>query len=187
MIRPRRAVSLIELLLVMSACTSVLTLSSVLLVRAMRIQTQSRVHADAERTALRLANQFRRDVHRAQTAVLNRNELERDVVLRLQLADGQRVDYALVGSTLLRLAAGSDNRAAREEFFFPPGCEFSVRELEAPPRLAITIAAKPNFGIASDGTHARMPGVVPVSLCVEASLGRDARFAAAVDRQEDGP
>ena len=52
----RRGVSLTELLVVMTACTVVMTLTSQLICRVMRIQVESRAHVDVERNAMRLAD-----------------------------------------------------------------------------------------------------------------------------------
>lgn len=60
----RRGVSLIELLVVMSAATVILTLSTGLIHRIMHAQSKARGLAEIERTTLRLGNRFRRDVHR---------------------------------------------------------------------------------------------------------------------------
>jgi hypothetical protein len=178
---------MIELLIVMSACSVVLTLSSVVIVRAMRVQMQARAYCDAERNALRLSDQFRRDVHGAKSAVSRRADPEGDSFLRLQLADGRQVDYSRVGGTVLRLTTGNGNRVAREEFAFPADCELGVRESQSPRRLVLTISADPDFDLTSGGTPLRVAPAGPLSLHVEAAVGRDLRLAAAAQHDEASP
>jgi hypothetical protein len=175
MICTRRAVSLVELLVVMSACTVVLTLSSVLLVRAMRIQMQSRVHCDIERNSLRLSNQFRRDAHEAKSVRSSRDELEGDTVLRIHLTNGKQVEYSYIAGRVVRLSTENGKYVSREEFTFPATCELSVRELESPPRISLTIATNQDLAAPFDGVSTARSIAPPVSLHVEGRLGRDRR------------
>jgi hypothetical protein len=188
MIRSRRAVSMIELLIVMSACTVVLTLSSSLIVRAMRAHTQSRAYSASERNALRLSSQFRRDVHAAQSAVASGNAQRGDPFLRMELTEDQQVEYSLFDGTVLRLMSRDGKRTAREAYAFPAGCQLIIRELELPRRIALTIATRPNFDVVSEGSPRPIAVGAPLSLHVEANLGHDWRLAPALDQgQEDGP
>jgi hypothetical protein len=186
MIHSRRAVSMIELLIVMSACTIVLTLSSVLVVRAMRTHAQSRVNCDAERNALRLSSQFRRDVHAAESAVAENNAQRGDFFLSMQLTEDQQVEYSIVGGTVLRLMSLDGKSTAREEFAFPAGSKLTIRELESPRRIALTIVNQPTFDKAPEGIPRAIALAVPLSLDVEANLGRDRRLTPArAQGQED--
>ena len=183
----RRAVSMIELLVVMSACTVVLTLSSVLVVRAMRTQTQSRANCDAERNALRLSSQFRSDVHAAQSAVASSNAQRGDSFLRMQLTEDQQVEYSIVDGTVLRLMSHDGKRTAREEFAFPAGSELTIRELESPRRIALTIVNQPTFDKASEVSPRPIALGAPLSLHLEAHLGHDLRLAPGrAQGREDG-
>jgi hypothetical protein len=176
MIGPRRGISILELLVIMSASTVVLTLSSLLIIRAMRVQMESRAHCDIERNALRLSKQLRSDVHQSHTAETN-DEAEKDgVFLRLQWPDGKRVDYSRVGGIVLRLASTNGNQVWREEFAFPAACDLDIRELDTPPRIALTITASAKVAPSADQPPASTLAV-PVSFHVEATLGRDRRPA----------
>ncbi len=186
MIRSRRAVSMIELLIVMSACTIVLTLSSALVVRAMRTHAQSRANCDAERNALRLSSQFRCDVHAAQSAVANSNVQRGDSFLSMQLIGDQQVEYSIAGGTVLRLMSLDGKRTSREEFAFPAGSELTIREFESPRRIALTIVNQPTFDKLPEGNQRPIALSAPLSLHVEASLGLDIRLAPApAQGQED--
>jgi hypothetical protein len=178
---------MIELLIVMSACTVVLTLSSALVVRAMRTHTQSQANCNAERNALRLSSQFRRDVRAAQSAMASSNAQRDDPFLRLHFTEDQQVEYSFAGDTVLRLMSRDGKRTAREEFAFPAGCELTIRELESPRRISLTIANKPTFEKAYEASPRLIAFVVPLSLNVEATVGGDLRFARAETQgREDG-
>jgi hypothetical protein len=185
MIRFRRAVSMIELLIVMSACTIVLTLSSALVVRAMRTHAHSRANCDAERNALRLSSQFRRDVHAAQSAVADSNAQRGDSFLSMQFPEDQQVEYSIVGGTVLRLMSLDGKSTAREEFAFPAGSELTIRELESPRRIALTMVNQPTFDKLSEGIPHPIALGAPLSLHVEANLGLDIRLAPARAQGEE--
>jgi hypothetical protein len=184
MSRSRRAASLIELLVVMSACTVVLTLTGELLCRVMRIQIDSRAHVDVERNSLRLAEQFRRDVHHAQAAVTGQDELGDDVLLQLRFPGGRQAEYSRHSGTVLRRVSGNGSQVSREEFVFPATCDLVIQEAGAPPRLTLTITVGPNEARAGDNKPLARALAIPVSLQVESTLGRDLRFAIAPDQQE---
>lgn len=186
MIGTRRAVSLLELLVVMSACTVVLTLTSVLIVRAMRIQTQTTAYGDAERSALRLSDQFRADVHRARSAKVEEPGEGVGPLLRLESADGQQVSYFFERGIVQRSVLLEGQRISYEEFSFPTACEFVARKLQFPDRVELTVAPP-----SSDGTEvANRPQTAvslrPVGLHVEACIGRD-RILAAAPQSEGNP
>jgi hypothetical protein len=173
----RRGISILELLVIMSASTVVLTLSCLLIIRAMRAQMDSRAHCDVERSALRLAQQFRDDVHQAQNAETNEDAGEGGVFLRLGVRDGKQVEYSRTRDTVLRLTSADGNQGWREEFAFPATCEISIRELESPPRIALKITTPPTAAL-SENKPPVSTLAIPVSFDVEAALDRDRRFAA---------
>jgi hypothetical protein len=190
MIRSRRAVSIVELLVVMSASTLVLTLTSVMIVRAMRVQMQSRAYCDIERNSLRLAEQFRRDVHQAQ-AVPKLGDAEDEEFLRLQPVDGGQVTYRMErssdGGTVLRLRSTSGKPDSREEFVFPATCELAIQELQSPQRLALTITSATEVAAGADGKPRVNTALIPVSFRVEAVVGRDSALASAAGAEEVAP
>ncbi len=182
--KTRRAASMIELLLIMSACTVVLTLTGVLLHRGMSIQMQSRARVDAERTSLRLANQFRRDVHEARAAITLNGDQGKDVFLQLEFADGRTAEYSREEGTVLRLESGGDEQTWREEFVFPAVGDLTIEEESEPRRLILTITAKPTEQQPADGKPRVSLYHAPVSLQAEAVVGRNWRFNAAPAGQE---
>jgi hypothetical protein len=184
----RRGISLVEMLIVMTGCSTILTLSGVLLNRAMQAQLQTRDYFDGERTALRLADQWRRDVHATRDARTDPADLPEGVFLRLELPDGQTVDYRRTDAGILRTVAGDGAVATREQYRFAPIGEIAVNELASPRRLRLTIAAPYEKARGSD-SPAALSHQSPISLQVEAVLGRDRRLAVgdSGDQEERAP
>ena len=182
--KTRRAVSLVELTVIMSACTVVLTLSAVLMHRTMRTYTEAAACRDAERSAMRLSDQFRRDVHQARAASIDETTLKAGVLLRLELADGQAVEYRRQDGVILRVLSKDGGAVSRDEYVFSPSCKVIVAEAAAPRRISLTITT----ALADSPTNsAKRPFAmkeVPINLQAEAVLGRDARFVIVLSMQE---
>lgn len=171
----RVAMSLLELLVIMSAATVVLTLTGVLMQRAMREQMLSRGRADAANASLRLADQFRRDVRNAREAFLDQSHRQGGDFLKLLDLEGQTVTYARKNGSVLRLETGGSFPERREEYTFSPGIELKIKRLESPPRLSLAIQLLPT---SSPGSREQSVGAnpVPVSMHVEPVIGHNARF-----------
>lgn len=180
----RRAISLIELMVVMSACTLILTLSAVLMHRAMRSHAHSRAFQDVERSAARLSDQFRHDVHQARTASIDGAALNTGVFLRLELADSQTVEYRRQDGVIVRRLSKDGGTASRDDYVFSPACNLNVVETAAPRRITLTITTDPTEPSAVHANRMLAMEELPVSLQAEAVLGRDARINAAPARQE---
>jgi hypothetical protein len=182
--KTRHAVSLVELLVVMSACSIILTMSAGLIHRAMHNYAKTREFFDTERSALRLSAQFRRDVNRATAAELDRANLDEGAFLRLEMTEGDTVQYAHHHGGVLRVLLQSSTIMAREEFRISPAAELTLREEGSPSRLilsAITKAARTSTEVNA------LPADIhrlPVSFEVQACLGRDRQFAGTSARQE---
>jgi type II secretory pathway pseudopilin PulG len=179
----RGAFSLAEMLVVMSVCTVILTMSTSIIQRAMQAQLRTRSYFDVERNALRLSDQFRRDVHQA-TAADVANSADSGVLLRLALPSGQIVEYRHAEGMVLRTLSRSGASQSHEEYSFTSSTETGIREENAPRRFVLTIASDPH----EEGPVAKgRPGKFhepPVSVRVEASLGRDWWFAETAADQE---
>ena len=180
----RRGVSLTELLVVMTACTVVMTLTSQLICRVMRIQIESRAQFDVERNAMRLADQFRSDVHQAESAVTDAATLGENVLLQLEFADGQQAEYSRHEGTVLRQVSRAQEPIAREEFEFPAACKLAIQETGSPPRLVLTLSTSPLAARANGDNQLVSVPMIPASLQVEAEIGRDARFTATPQGEE---
>jgi hypothetical protein len=173
----RRAVSLVEMLVIMSGCTVILTTGATLIHRAMRADLESRAFYDIERSALRLERQFRQDVHEAIAAEATNQPGEDGVFLRLTFPGHQAVEYRQAGDSIMRTLSAGDRVRSRNEFVFNRAGELDIREEVAPRRLILTIASAPNEP--PSGGHRELARYLetPVSVRVEACLGRDLRPA----------
>ncbi|MEX2316009.1 MAG: hypothetical protein WD669_02585 [Pirellulales bacterium] len=181
--KSRRAISLVELLVVLSASTVILTMSAVLVHRAMHAQSHARAFYNVERTALRLSEQFRRDVHQAATASASAGDRPDGVFLRLQLADGQSLEYGQRNGDVTRTLSQSNKVLSRDTFAFPPSIKLTLREEARPRRLALSITADP---AETPDTNGKLPWTAHsqrVSLQTEAVLARDSRFVSAARRE----
>lgn len=183
----RRGISLIEMLTLMSSCTVILTMSAVLIHRTMRSQEQTRYFFAVERAALRLAEQFRRDVHGARSAATSGETLGEGAFLRLEMPAGETVEYRRDEASVLRLVLRDEGPTAREEFSLAEIRELALQAEDSPRRLTLTISAGPDEPVPSLGKRAASIREQPVSFQVAAVLSRDLRFSAAEAAQEDSP
>lgn len=169
----RRGVSLVELLLALSATGVILTLSTGLIERLMRAEMRARGYVNAERTALRLANTFRRDVWQASEATISPDGANE--FLRLSLGAGRALDYRQQAGTIVRTLLDGEQILSREYFAFPNEAEV---QFEKPSRrlisLSISTPARPTGGEPERLPHnAYTP---PVHVEITARIARDAAF-----------
>ena len=179
----RRGVSLAELLLAMSACSVILTMSVGMIHRVMHTQSRTRSFFDGERAALRISRQFRQDVHSARSAVTDADRLVPEVLLQLEMEDEQTIEYRRVNAGLQRVLLEKDEVHSREEYAVQVEMGASFRQ-ESPPLVVLSIVPEKPAG--QSGQSLARPVTKPVSLYVEARLGAD-RFTSASAAQEDAP
>jgi hypothetical protein len=182
----RRGVSLVELLLTMSACSVILTMSAALIHRVMHTQSKIRACGDVERSALRLSNAFRGDVRRATQAVTETANLEEQTLLRLQFTSGEFIDYRHSEGTVTRVHTKSGEPTALEAFPFPPDIDVAVRPA-GPHRLQLTITSRPLEAGSVKGEMQSAAFAVRVALHVEATLSRDSSREQPEPGQEESP
>ncbi len=183
----RRGTTLVEMVAVISGVAVVLSVSATMLHRAMQAESRTRYFFDEERTALRLADQFRRDVHRAVEARVEGDDAGDGVLLQLELTDNQSVAYSRDGGSVIRTLVQKDAPTAREAYQLSPVGELSLREDQSPRRLVLAIVADPQDALPTLEKPA--PGIreQPISFQMEAVLGRDWRFARPTNEQGDVP
>jgi hypothetical protein len=174
----RRAASLLELMLIMSACTVLLTSTGVLLHRAMRIQMQSRSLVRAEASATRLAEQFRGDAHAARTVVTQNDRNDTNTFLRMDVGP-RTVEYSHVAGAVRRLESGGGRPTWREDFTFPATSKLTIEQVNTPQRLVLTIIAKPPDPFSPEQKPSASTNIVPVAMRVEAVVGADLHLVAA--------
>jgi len=157
----RRAFTLIEMSVCISLGSILLTLAIGLVHRSMHNESSNRRTANVERTATRLSDQFRRDVHQAKNASLDGLDTK-ELVLVLELMGEPNVTYRLEEHTIIREKQLDNRQTQREQFDFPDDHELEVGELNDPPRIVLTF--RQDTGLA---------GISPSwKLHVEAVVGR---------------
>ncbi|WP_254510199.1 hypothetical protein [Anatilimnocola floriformis] len=122
----RSGISLVELVVVMSGCAVLLSLSAALLQRVMQAQVRSRADADLQRTLLRLDQSVRNDVHTASAAETDPAKLMAGAVLRLELPDSTAIEYRRQEAGLQRVQLSGQEIKSRETFSFPREIEPAV-------------------------------------------------------------
>jgi type II secretory pathway pseudopilin PulG len=182
----RRGFSLVELLVVLSSVTVLLSLTAVLLTRAMRSQSETRHYFESQRHALALSEQFRRDVHRAQSVELDAAALKKNELVRLTLDENGTVAYLREERGLTRVLTRSDGAVSREEYDLGGVVESKVQRENATERLALSVTASGDITPKPDEPPARIRDK-PAILQVEAVLGDDQRYAQPTAEREGSP
>jgi hypothetical protein len=138
----RRAISLAELLVVLSASTIIMTTSISLLHRTMHSQSATRVFVDSERSALRLSEQFRRDVHDAVSATIDEKSDSTGPTLRLKCPDDLNIQYEpFQDDSLVRTTSQPGYPPTRDQFTFRTPLTYAARQEAAPPTVILTLSA----------------------------------------------
>lgn len=159
----RRGISLVELLVTMSACCIILTMSATLIHRMLHVQSRSRAFQNAERSALRLERSLRRDAHQTREVIPNKEPQQAELLLQFELPKQQRVEYRQADGQVSRLLLEGDRVIAREDFAFPATTTFRV---ERSPGGAVTL-------LSSDGSpDALTPSSVRAPLRIELTWPR---------------
>jgi hypothetical protein len=171
----RRALSLIELMAGLSACSVILTTSAVLLHRVMRVESTSRAFADVERNAARLSRQFRQDVHRASAALVSPPKSKSVVALALELSNNQSLNYSITDGIITRIELQNGKITARDEFGFPENAQLAFEEQQSPKRIVLSLTTPRETPTAAESNNQKLNIVhsVPLSLRVEAVVDRD--------------
>ncbi len=111
----RRGISLVELLAAMAAASVVMATAMGLVHQTYRLESRARLVRADEQTALRLARQFRTDVHEARSVALP-HAADGPVVTFTGPAG--RIDYFPLAQGLVRTTQPDTGPTAREEFPF---------------------------------------------------------------------
>lgn len=183
----RRGISLVELLVVLSGCSVVLSTTGVLLHRAMRGESETRHMFDVEQAALRLSHQFRDDVHHAVEVQAPTNAPDNEL-LHMTLQGGQTVRYARDEESVFRVLFQGDQPLSREEYHLGAASEITVAELTDPRRISLTISSRMESPTGR-GRELRASEIrrAPVSLQLIAVAGRNASFAPAPGSAKEAP
>ena len=179
----RRGISLVELMLTLSACCTILTLSAGLIHRAMHTQTKARRFADGERSAWRLGQAFRLDIHAADRATPG-DEGAGDLLVQIHLRSGDAVEYHSAAGRVERRLLAKGTVQSRETFLFPP--EVAITVTQPDPRV-FALAVESPAPTASTKDVPTPAYAVLISLHVEAVLERHAPFVEVTAEREATP
>jgi hypothetical protein len=183
----RRGVSLLEAVIAMSGLTVLLSMTGVLLHRGMQAQAQTRQFHDYQRDAIRLANQFRADVHRASSARPDAEEAGTEALVQLTFDEGQTATYQSDATSIRRTFSRDGKVISREVYRISPDSNVSSRQEDSPPRWALIVEQEKDRPTPGPNDRPADVRAAPVDFHVEAVLGRDARFDQASAGQGDQP
>ena len=159
--RRRRGFSLVEMLACISVGSVLLVLSMKVIHRTMRIESRARETAAVQHHATRLARQFRRDVHQAESMQIGRQEPEQNA-LELTLSGGLPTVYLAEPGHVVRTQQLPDGTTHRDCFSLPDDCSVHLAQLDSPARAVLTI-----------DRDTRLVGVAPrIELHIEAVIGK---------------
>ncbi len=170
----RRGMSLIELILIMTALTMVLGLCTGLIHAVLRLDRTGRSYVVEATTIGRLSRQFRGDVHAARRARPVGGEGKGALAPGLELAlPGERtIRYQARDRSLVRTQQHGDALERRETYTLPfcPAPRFAVETAEGQSWASLRLprSTQPDPG----------PKSLYHELVIDALVGRDQRFAA---------
>lgn len=142
---PRRGISLIEMMVVISSLAILLGLSAVMIQLLLRLGSDAQARRSAAASLGRLAEQFRADVHASEAA-----EIRPAAGLRLKLDRDVVVDYELRTGRIARVES-TGGQAVRHESYVLGRHDNAVfeRREDGPRRfLALVIAREGGPGVA---------------------------------------
>ena len=146
----RRGVSLVELLAAMTAASVVMATSMGLVHRSFSFESRSRGILADERTALRLARQFRTDVHEAVTVTGGPDDAPGGVLVAIGCPD-RRITYRREPQGLVRRTELTTGVATREHYPFSKPVEWAAqaegRLVSLTGTTAVAAAGQPSLAL----------------------------------------
>lgn len=141
---PRQGFSLIELLVVMTAGSSIMLLAISLLQQSMRVSSDFQDRTDSNRVLNHLANQLRRDVWNA-----SRAEQPTDELMILTHARTQ-VRYNTEPGSITRTETRNGEMIRGEVFRLSPSVDFNVSISESTERIEVLLTRDSGLNHAAD-------------------------------------
>ena len=183
----RRGTSLAELLLIMSACTVVLTLSAELIHRVMTVQSKATALFGAERSARRLSIDFRRDLHEATGRLpLDDEATEGRSLIRLTIPSNATVEYRQNAATIERILLENGELKARERYEFPDTVDVTLSDASEE-TVVLTLTTPIQAPSPEDPRPKSQAYIAPANLEVVAVLGRNNRLQSGNQAAEETP
>lgn len=135
----RRGYSLIEMLAAITLSALVLGIAVTVLMKFDRQERQSGLRYKQTSDLMRLADQFRADVHAATSVADPQYDAPAEVVVVCHLPGDSQVEYRRMKQHLVRVTSDSQGNERQERFLFTPVTEFTI-EKTAP---AIVVGSPP--------------------------------------------
>jgi type II secretory pathway component PulJ len=164
----RRGVSLVELMVTLSACSVLLSMCAMLMHRMFHSHRRGTVATAQEQTLWRLETAFRRDVLLARAVQAARDDLPAEVLVRLDMGNSETIDYRLAATQIERVVQRPATPSSREEFHFAQSVSAQVAQ-RSPAVVQLQLKSIPP---AEDVNRAYLPP--PVLLEVTAQQTGDA-------------
>lgn len=166
--QPRAGASLLEMLIVMTTLSVLLTTSTVTLFRLLRAQSAGGGALAASLSTSRLARDLRRDA-RAADAANWEGPVERRT-LALSDGNGGRVAYSLSAGGVRRTAMPAAGPTAVDDYLLPAAkVEW---ELAEGGRLVVLRIVRTSASTGGPAGTSPLPGFSPETLVIEAAIGR---------------
>ncbi len=161
----QRAFTLVEMMVSISVGSVLMGLALGMVHRTMRAESTARTHAQVERTTALLSRQFRSDIHRAKTVLLDDQQSD-SPSLRLMIPNQRPITYRIENNSLHRQQQQGDEQTHIELFPFPDDHILKFVEMTRPPRIVLTLEH-----------DTKLVGVAPrIRLHVEAVVGQFLRL-----------
>jgi hypothetical protein len=113
---PPRGVTLIEMMILITAVAAMLGLTVIMVQLLLRLDVDSRARFDTAGILARLAEQFRRDVHKAVSARLV-EQTSRPALLHIELEPGRAVEYEVKGMNRVIRVESNRGKLVRSESY----------------------------------------------------------------------
>ena len=166
-----RGMTLIELAVATTAGAALFGMAVGLLYMLLRFESASRQQDRVQAALLRLAEQFRRDVHAGKKlSALPADPKRPNAGCQLHLVGGQVVQYCLHENRLLRVESDRSKATRQESFLLPAGASVTIQPAEATAGIV-------SLRIVALGADTPQQGPTVRPLVIEAALGYDCRFA----------
>jgi len=123
----RRAASLLELVAAMSAASFVTAAAAGLVHKSFSLESRSRTAVAEERTALRLARQFRADIHAGLSATCSPDAAAEADLVRIEGPAGSVV-YRRKGTGLVRIETAVARGLTQDDFFFRQSVSWAAHQ-----------------------------------------------------------
>lgn len=145
----RKGTSLVETLVILSAASTILTLSALLIHKTMQASGRAAAFHAEEATAWRLSAQLRADAIGVQRAEVGQDTLS------LVASDGSVTNYDWSEPTVRRLYAPFDGPAVPTDFVFQSVGRWELRQSDSPRRVTVETMPPNEEGIGPSGAPLR--------------------------------